>query len=59
MTRHPGNLERGSLGDGMGWPFIIGNLTLFCAFTYLLLLRWSVENMRAREARREAEERRS
>lgn len=45
---HPENLDRGSLGDGMGMPFLIGNLTLFVAFTWLLLLRWEVENLRAR-----------
>jgi heme exporter protein C len=54
-SMHPENLERGSLGDGMGFPFLMGNLTLFFAFLYLLLLRWSVENMRARDARRLAE----
>ena len=53
-SMHPENLERGSLGDGMGWPFLMGNLTLFFAFVYLLLLRWSVENLRARDARRAA-----
>ena len=55
-SMHPENLERGSLGDGMGWPFLMGNLTLFFAFVYLLLLRWSVENLRARDARRAAAE---
>ena len=45
---HPENLERGSLGEGMGLPFLIGNLTLFFAFAYLLLLRWEVETLRAR-----------
>ncbi len=45
---HPENLERGSLGEGMGMPFLIGNLTLFVAFAYLLLLRWEVETLRAR-----------
>jgi heme exporter protein C len=44
---HPENLERGSLGEGMGMPFLIGNLTLFTAFCYLLLLRWEVETLRA------------
>jgi len=53
-SMHPENLERGSLGDGMGWPFLVGNVTLFVAFVYLLLLRWSVENLRARDARRAA-----
>ena len=45
---HPENLERGSLGDGMGLPFLVGNLTLATAFVWLLLLRWEVENLRAR-----------
>ena len=45
---HPENLQSGSLGDGMGMPFLIGNLTLFFAFAYLLLLRWEVETLRAR-----------
>ncbi len=44
---HPENLERGSLGAGMGLPFLLGNLTLFFAFAWLLLLRWEVESLRA------------
>ena len=44
---HPENLEQGSLGDGMGIPFLMGNLTLFFAFAYLLMLRWQVETLRA------------
>jgi heme exporter protein C len=44
---HPENLERGSLGDGMGMPFLLANLTLFVAFAWLLLVRWEVENLRA------------
>ena len=55
-SMHPENLERSSLGDGMGMPFLVGNLTLFFAFSYLLLLRWSVESLRARDARRLADE---
>jgi len=55
-SMHPDNLERGSLGSGMGWPFAAGNLTLFAAFLYLLLLRWEVENLRARAAREAAYE---
>lgn len=47
---HPENLERGSLGDGMGWPFLMGNLTLFVAFLFFVLLRWQVEALRAEEA---------
>jgi heme exporter protein C len=39
-AQHPQNIERGSLGDGMGLPFAVGNLTLFFAFAYLLVLRW-------------------
>jgi heme exporter protein C len=44
---HPENLERGSLGDGMGWPFLCGNLTLFAAFAYCVLMRWELEMRRA------------
>jgi heme exporter protein C len=44
---HPENLERGSLGEGMGLPFLVGNLTLFVAFCWLVLVRWEVENLRA------------
>ena len=53
---HPDNLERSSLGDGMGWPFLMGNLTLFVAFLWLFLLRFEVENLRARAALRAARE---
>ena len=49
---HPENLERGSLGEGMGLPFAVGNLTLALAFFYLLLLRWEVEARRSADARR-------
>ncbi|HVN37034.1 MAG TPA: cytochrome c biogenesis protein CcsA [Myxococcota bacterium] len=49
---HPENLSRGSLGSGMGWPFLLGNLTLFTAFAYCVLLRWEVELRRARLALR-------
>jgi heme exporter protein C len=49
---HPENLERGSLGDGMGIPFLLGNLTLFVAFCWLVLVRWEVENLRARSLAR-------
>ena len=41
------NLERGSLGAGMGWPFLLGNLTLGTAFVWLLVRRWQVENWKA------------
>lgn len=45
---HPENLSQGSLGAGMGLPFLAGNVTLFAAFVYLVLLRWEVEIGRAR-----------
>jgi heme exporter protein C len=54
---HPENLERGSLGDGMGVPFLMGNLTLFFAFVYLLVLRLDLEGLRTRNARRLASQR--
>ena len=39
-AQHPENIQSGSLGEGMGLPFLVGNLTLFFAFAYLLVLRW-------------------
>lgn len=55
---HPENLEfqseDKSLGDGMGVPFLVGNLTLFFAFAYLLLLRWRVGVLRAEAERCES-----
>ena len=48
---HPDNIELGgeqkSLGEGMGLPFLVGNLTFFFAFAYLLVLRWRVGVLRA------------
>ncbi|NJR42187.1 MAG: cytochrome c biogenesis protein CcsA, partial [Akkermansiaceae bacterium] len=32
---HPDNLERGSLGEGMGWPFAIGVATGLVAYLHL------------------------
>jgi heme exporter protein C len=55
---HPDNLERSSLGDGMGFPFLMGNLTLFVAFCWLFLLRFEVETLRAHAAIRAARENR-
>lgn len=43
---HPENLERGSLGAGMGLPFLMGTLTAFAAFAHLLVLRVQVEILR-------------
>jgi heme exporter protein C len=54
---HPDNLESGSLGEGMGLPFLMGNLTLFVAFVYFFLLRFEVEGLRMRAALRLSEER--
>ncbi len=48
---HPENLERGSLGTGMGLPFLIGTLTAFAAFAHLLVLRVRVEFLRLACAR--------
>jgi heme exporter protein C len=43
---HPENLERGSLGEGMGAPFAMGTLTILVAFAYLLALRIDVGRLR-------------
>jgi heme exporter protein C len=44
---HPDNLERGSLGAGMGWPFAVGLATGLAAYLHLLLLRTDLEAIRA------------
>jgi heme exporter protein C len=48
---HPNNIEfQGedkSLGPGMGLPFLVGNLTFFFVFVYLLVLRWRVGTLRS------------
>jgi len=48
---HPDNLQfeenDSSLGEGMGLPFLIGNLTFFFVFAYLLVLRWRVGVLRS------------
>lgn len=43
---HPDNLERDSLGAGMGLPFFMGTLTALAAFAHLLVLRVHVEILR-------------
>jgi len=48
---HPENLRRGSLGEGMGWPFALGLLAAAAAFTHLLLLRIDLEGRRETLAR--------
>jgi heme exporter protein C len=47
---HPENLSKGSLGAGMGLPFLVANVTLFAVFVYLMLLRWEIEAIRASSA---------
>lgn len=49
---HPDNLERGSLGQGMGGPFALGIAAVLAAFAYLLLLRLELGELRARLLRR-------
>jgi len=43
---HPDNLQRGSLGDGMGWPFIAGILVCAAAFVHLVIARTQLETLR-------------
>jgi heme exporter protein C len=45
-TMHPQNLERGSLGPGMGLPFLMGNLFCLTAFVHLLARRTELESLR-------------
>ncbi len=52
---HPENLGRGSLGDGMGMPFLMGNLALFTIFAYCVFLRWEIEIRRTHGHAREDE----
>jgi heme exporter protein C len=47
---HPENLERGSLGAGMGLPFATAVLTGLAAFGHLLLLRVDLERGRSQAA---------
>lgn len=56
-AQHPENIESGSLGAGMGMPFLVGNLTLFAAFVYLLVLRWRVGMLQSRLEAIETDER--
>ena len=44
---HPDNLERGSLGAGMGWPFAVGVAASLAAFLHLVLIRVDLEHRRA------------
>lgn len=51
---HPENLQRGSLGAGMGLPFLLGVLATLAAFLHLLARRVEVEGLRTRLAARAA-----
>jgi heme exporter protein C len=52
---HPQNLGGGSLGAGMGWPFVAGVAAALAAFAFLLVRRVEVGRLRAEAARLEAE----
>ncbi len=54
---HPENLARGSLGAGMGLPFLLGTVVTLVAFAHLLIRRFEVEGLRSRLAERTAAER--
>jgi heme exporter protein C len=45
---HPENLQRGSLGAGMGTPFALGAAVCLVAFVHLLARRFEIEGLRAR-----------
>jgi heme exporter protein C len=49
---HPDNLNRGSLGSGMGWPFVAGVVTALIAYLHLLRMRIDLETRRAQELAR-------
>lgn len=49
---HPENLERGSLGEGMGLPFALGAAVCLVAFVHLLARRAEVERLRGLLAER-------
>ncbi len=52
---HPENLERGSLGVGIGRPFLAGTVTVGVAFLHLLWLRIEVGGLRAQVEARQLE----
>jgi len=56
---HPDNLQRGSLGEGMGLPFALGLLAAGTGYVFLLLLRFDLEGQRVALARALAAERSS
>ena len=50
-TLHPENLRSGSLGPGLGWPFLLGSIAIVAAFVHLLLRRIEVQQLRDALAR--------
>ena len=52
---HPENLGNGSLGDGMGMPFLLGVLVVLASFAYLVVRRYEVACLRDEAARRAVE----
>jgi len=50
-AQHPENLQRGSLGVGIAWPFLAGTLAMLSAFLYLLMLRLEIQGLRLRRDR--------
>ncbi len=53
-SMHPENLQQGSLGDGMGWPFLLGVAVCVVAFAHLLVRRIEIEALRGALAERVA-----
>lgn len=53
---HPDNLERDSLGAGMGWPFAAGVVAALLAYLHLLRLRVDLELRRGRALLAHSEE---
>ena len=47
---HPDNLQKGSLGEGMGLPFALGVFATLAAFAFLLVRRFEIGELRARRA---------
>ncbi|MFQ5416865.1 MAG: cytochrome c biogenesis protein, partial [Myxococcota bacterium] len=52
---HPDNLERGSLGSGMGGPFAAGVAVALAAYVHLVRMRVDLESRRAQSLARIAE----
>ncbi len=47
---HPDNLQRDSLGEGMGLPFALGVFATLAAFAFLLVRRFELGELRAQRA---------